>query len=112
MPTKASELFWELWDLHKFSPCPVPNIFSLITYACRYTMWGTEGAVRVMQSMVDTAKERLEKGEYPAEREVARSFWTYTSYYFDLGGLFSWMEESGITIWATAWTSSSPRPST
>ena len=94
---QASELFWELWDLHKFSPCPVPNLFSLITYAARYTMWGTEGAVGAMQAMVDTAKERLEKGEYPAEREVARSLWTYTSYYFDLGGLFNWMEENGIT---------------
>ena len=94
---RASELFWELWDLHKFSPCPVPNLFSLVTYATRYTMWGTEGAVGVMQSMVDTAKQRLEKGEYPAEREVARALWTYTSYYFDLGGLFNWMEENGIT---------------
>ena len=94
---QASELFWELWDLHKFSPCPVPNLFSLITYAARYTMWGTEGAVEVMQSMVDTAKERLDKGAYPAEWEVARSLWTYTSYYFDLGGLFNWMEENGIT---------------
>lgn len=94
---QASELFWELWDLHKFSPCPVPNLFSLITYAARYTMWGAEGAVEVMQSMVDTAKERLDKGAYPAEREVARSLWTYTSYYFDLGGLFNWMEENGIT---------------
>ncbi len=97
LANRASELFWELWDLHKFSPCPVPNIFSLMTYGTRYTMWGTEGAVEVMQAMVDTAKERLEKGEYPAEREVARSLWTYTSYYFDLGGLFNWMEENGIT---------------
>jgi len=94
---RASELFWELWDLHKFKPCPVPNLFSLLTYATRFTMWGTEEAVHVMQSMVDTAKERLENGEYPAEREVARSLWTYTSYYFDMGGLFAWMEDNGIT---------------
>ncbi len=94
---KASELYWELWDLHKFKPCPVPNLYSLFTYAARFTMWGTEDAVDIMQAMVDTAKERLEKGEYPAEREVARSLWTYTSYYFDMGGLFNWMEENGIT---------------
>jgi benzoyl-CoA reductase/2-hydroxyglutaryl-CoA dehydratase subunit BcrC/BadD/HgdB len=94
---KASELYWELWDLHKFKPCPVPNLFSLFTYAARFTMWGTEDAVRIMQTMVDTAKERLERGEYPADREVARSLWTYTSYYFDMGGLFNWMEDNGIT---------------
>lgn len=94
---QASELYWELWDLHKFAPCPVPNAFSLMTYGVRYTMWGTEEAVKVMRSMVETSKERLEKGEYPAPEEVARSLWTYTSYYFDLAGLFNWMEENGIT---------------
>ncbi|MBC7248334.1 MAG: 2-hydroxyacyl-CoA dehydratase [Actinobacteria bacterium] len=94
---QASELYWELWDLHKFSPCPVPNAFSVMTYGVRYTMWGTEEAVKVMRSMVETSKERLEKGEYPAPEEVARSLWTYTSYYFDMAGLFNWMEENGIT---------------
>lgn len=94
---QASELFWELWDLHKFKPCPVPNLFSLITYGTRFTQWGTRNAVDIMQSMVDVSKQRLEKGEYPAEREVARGLWTYTSYYFDMAGLFNWMEENGIT---------------
>ena len=94
---RASELFWELWDLRKFSPCPVPNVFSLIVYGVRYTMWGTEDAVEVMQDMVELSKERLAKGAYPAEAEVARSLWTYTSYYFDMGGLFNWMEENGVT---------------
>lgn len=94
---RASELYWELWDLHKFAPCPVPNAFSLMTYGIRYTMWGTEQAVEVMRSMVETSKERLERGEYPAPEEVARSLWTYTSYYFDMAGLFNWMEENGIT---------------
>ncbi len=94
---RASELYWEYWDLHKFKPCPVPNLFSLTTYGTRFTMWGTDEAVEIMQSIVDTSKERLEKGEYPAGEEMARSLWTYTSYYFDMGGLFNWMEENGIT---------------
>lgn len=93
----ASELYWELWDLHKFRPCPVPNIFSLMTYGTRFTQWGTQSGVDILQSMVDVAKQRLEKREYPAEEEVARSLWTYTSYYYDMAGLFNWMEESGIT---------------
>jgi benzoyl-CoA reductase/2-hydroxyglutaryl-CoA dehydratase subunit BcrC/BadD/HgdB len=94
---RASELYWEYWDLHKFRPCPVPNLFSLMTYGTRFTKWGTDDAVEVMQSIVDVSKQRLEKGEYPAEEEVARSLWTYTSYYFDMAGLFNWMEENGIT---------------
>ncbi|MBC7248333.1 MAG: 2-hydroxyacyl-CoA dehydratase [Actinobacteria bacterium] len=94
---RATELYWELWDLHRYSPCPVPNAFSLFTYGARFVMWGTEDGVRFMRSMVETSKERLEKGEYPAPEEVARSLWTYTSYYFDMAGLFNWMEENGIT---------------
>ncbi len=94
---RASDLYWEYWDLHKFTPCPVPNLFSLMTYAARFTLWGTEEAVDVMQSIVDTSKARLERGDYPAEAEIARSLWTYTSYYFDMAGLFNWMEENGIT---------------
>lgn len=97
LANEASALYWELWDLHKFKPCPVPNIFSLIIYGTRFTLWGTPNGVRMMRTMVDVAKQRLEKGEYPAEEEVARSMWTYTSYYYDMAGLFNWMEENGIT---------------
>jgi benzoyl-CoA reductase/2-hydroxyglutaryl-CoA dehydratase subunit BcrC/BadD/HgdB len=97
LANQASELYWEYWDLHKFRPCPVPNLFSLMTYGTRFTKWGTQDAVDVMQSMVDVSKHRLEKGEYPAAEEVARSLWTYTSYYYDMAGLFNWMEENGIT---------------
>ncbi|MEW6553691.1 MAG: 2-hydroxyacyl-CoA dehydratase family protein [Actinomycetota bacterium] len=97
LANQASELYWEYWDLHKFRPCPVPNLFSLMTYGTRFTKWGTQDAVDIMRSMVDTCKKRLERGEYPAEQEVARSLWTYTSYYYDMAGLFNWMEENGIT---------------
>ncbi|OFW56707.1 MAG: hypothetical protein A2W01_02860 [Candidatus Solincola sediminis] len=75
----------------------MPNIFSLFTYGTRFVAWGTERAVEIMQSMVDTARERLENGSYPSEREMVRSMWSYTSYYFDMAGLFNWMEENGIT---------------
>ncbi len=94
---RASEFYWELWDLHKFKPCPVPNAFSLMTYGIRYTMWGQEEAVSAMEKLVKIAKDRLSRKEYPAEREVARAWWTYTSYYFDMPGFFNWMEENGIT---------------
>lgn len=94
---QASELYWELWDMHKFSPCPVPNAFSLFTYGTRFTSWGTEQAVDLMRAMLDMAEDRRERGLYPAEKEIARSLWSYTSYYFDMAGLFNWMEENGIT---------------
>ena len=94
---KCTELCLELWDLHKAVPCPVPNIFSLFTYGVRFAMWGTDEAINTLQVMVDVAKERLGEKAYPAEKEVARALWVYTSYYFDLHNFFNWMEEQGFT---------------
>jgi benzoyl-CoA reductase/2-hydroxyglutaryl-CoA dehydratase subunit BcrC/BadD/HgdB len=93
----CTELFWELHELKKHSPCPVPNMFTLFTYGTRFTMWGRNEAVAMLKKMVDVAEKRLEKGEYPAEKEVARSIWTYTGYYIDLFDLWLWMEDNGIT---------------
>ena len=94
---ECTELCLELWDLHKAVPCPVPNIFSLFTYGVRFAMWGTDEAVGTLQEMVDLSKKRLEEKAYPAEKEVARCVWAYTSYYFDVPNFFNWMEENGFT---------------
>jgi benzoyl-CoA reductase/2-hydroxyglutaryl-CoA dehydratase subunit BcrC/BadD/HgdB len=93
----ANRLMMELWDLHKSVPDPVPNLFSLYTYGCRFAMWGTDEAIACMRVLVDVSKRRLKENAYPAEREVARCLLTYTSYYFDLAGMFNWMEERGYT---------------
>ncbi len=94
---RAAELYWELWELQKNAPSPVPNLFSLFTYGARFTRWGTDDAIAAMQQMVDISQHRLEGGEYPAEREIARAMWAYTAYYFDFAGFFNWMEERGIS---------------
>ncbi len=94
---RCSELYWELHELKKNSPCPVPNIFTLFTYGTRYTMWGRDEGVRMLEKMVEVGERRLEKGEYPAEKEIARSAWVYTGYYFDLYEIWHWMEDNGIT---------------
>jgi len=94
---RCTELYYDLWDLHKVAPCPVPNIFSLFIYGTRFTMWGTDDAVRLMEKMVSIAKARKEIKAYPAEKEVARCIWAYTSYYYDFAGFFNWMEEKGYS---------------
>jgi benzoyl-CoA reductase/2-hydroxyglutaryl-CoA dehydratase subunit BcrC/BadD/HgdB len=94
---RCTELYYELWDLHKAVPCPVPNLFSLFMYGTRFTMWGTDAAVKTLETMVKVCKERLAKKSYPAEKEVARCLWAYTSYYFDFLGFFNWMEDRGYT---------------
>ena len=94
---RATDLFYDLYDLHKFSPCPVPNIFSLFSYGIRFTSWGQPGGVEAMQALVQVSRDRLQRGLYPGPEEVARCLWLYVGYYFDLWGLFNWMEQRGIT---------------
>jgi benzoyl-CoA reductase/2-hydroxyglutaryl-CoA dehydratase subunit BcrC/BadD/HgdB len=94
---RCTELYMELWELHKAVPHPVPNLFALYTYGCRFSMWGTDSGVEMMEVLVGKSKKRLMAGEYPADREVARCLLTYTSFYFDLAGMFNWMEENGYS---------------
>ncbi|MDP8257473.1 MAG: 2-hydroxyacyl-CoA dehydratase family protein [Candidatus Alcyoniella australis] len=94
---RCTELHYELWDLQRARPCPVPNLFSLYLYGVRFSMWGTQDGIEMLEAMVDLAKQRLKQGAYPAPQEKARTLWCYTSYYFDFANLFNWMEESGYT---------------
>ncbi len=96
---RASDLFYELMEMRAARPSPCPNLFTLFAYAARFTMWGTDEAITMMQVMVDVVRERLEKGDYPSEDgEIARCFWTYTYYYWDWVSFFNSMEEKGITF--------------
>lgn len=95
---RATDLYYDLWELRKAKPSPCPNLFTYLVYAVKFTMWGTDHAINVLQVMVDTVRERLARGEYEAPEEVARCFWIYTLYYWDLMGFFNWMDKKGITI--------------
>lgn len=94
---RAAELHYQLWELKKNVPCPVPNVFNMFIYGARFTLWGRPEAVRVMEIMVEEARKRLAAGAYPAKQEIARCGWLYTGYYIDFGGLFNWMEEQGYS---------------
>lgn len=94
----ASELYYDLWELRKARPSPCPNVFTLYAYGAKYTLWGTEEAIKIMKAMVEAVKERYEKRMYPAPEEIARCFWIYTYYYWDWGAFFNRMEEKGITV--------------
>ncbi len=94
---RCTELYHELYDLQKAVPSPVPNLFSMMIYGVRFTMWGTDGAVEALEQMVEVSKRRLASPKYADKKEIARCFWAYLSYYFDLAGLFSWMDEQGYS---------------
>ncbi len=61
-------------------------------------MWGTDAGIRAMETLVAESKKRFAEKAYPAEKEVARSLWCYTAYYFDAANFWNWMEENGITM--------------
>ena len=94
---EANELFWELFELKKLSPCPVPNLFTLMSYGTRFTMWGRDEAISMFEKLVEVAESRRRRGEYPAEKEIARSYWVYTGYYIDLLEFWLWLEDNGIS---------------
>ncbi|MDI6830721.1 MAG: 2-hydroxyacyl-CoA dehydratase family protein [Actinomycetota bacterium] len=95
---QAVRLYHEYWELKKARPCPVPNIFSMTLLVLRSQLWGRQEAVDVLQKMVDISKERLRKGEYTAEEELARIYITYIYWLFDFSGYFTWLEKQGISI--------------
>jgi benzoyl-CoA reductase/2-hydroxyglutaryl-CoA dehydratase subunit BcrC/BadD/HgdB len=94
---RSADLHYQLWELKKNIPCPVPNMFNMFSYGARFTQWGRPESLKLMEVMVEEARKRLEAGDYPAEKEVARCGWLYTGYYIDFGGLFNWMEEQGYS---------------
>ena len=94
---RCTDYYLELWELHKAVPHPVPALFALYTYGCRFSMWATDIGEEMLRVMVEISKRRHRDGEYPAEREVARCVLTYTSFYFDFAGMFNWMDESGYS---------------
>ncbi|HEY5526006.1 MAG TPA: 2-hydroxyacyl-CoA dehydratase family protein [Candidatus Anoxymicrobiaceae bacterium] len=107
---RCTELYMELWELHKAVPHPVPALFALYTYGCRFAMWGTDPGVEMMETIVDVSKRRLKSGDYPADREVARCLLTYTSFYFDLAGMFNWMDERGYAYMGDGLNMLFPQP--
>jgi len=106
----CTDLYMELWELHKAVPHPVPALFALYTYGCRFSMWGTEAGVDMMRTIVGVSKRRLAAGDHPGEKEVARCLLTYTSFYFDLAGMFNWMDDQGYAYMGDGLNMLFPQP--
>jgi benzoyl-CoA reductase/2-hydroxyglutaryl-CoA dehydratase subunit BcrC/BadD/HgdB len=107
---RCTELYWELYELHKPRPCPVPNIYNLFLAPVRFCLWGSDQAIETLETMVRTSRRRLEERAYPAPVERARALWAYTSYYFDVNELHGWMERQGYTFLADVLDLYHPRP--
>ncbi len=97
---RCAELYWELFDMHKAKPSPVPNIFQVFLPTIRFCMWGTDLAIEALEAMVRCAKGRLFSRDCTETVERARVLWAYTSYYFNIAELHQWMGKRGYTFLA------------
>jgi len=95
---RAAELYHEIWELKKARPCPVPNIFNLTFIATRAQLWGREEAVDIMRRMVDVSRKRMDGERHDLPEEMVRLYISYIPFLFDFYGLYSWMEQRGISI--------------
>ena len=89
---RASELFFEINDLKRNIPNPVPNYYNLQHTGIKYFMVGTPEAVEFYQTALNIAKDRLQRRASVLPKEKLRVLFMYTSVYFD-HSMFQWLEE-------------------
>jgi benzoyl-CoA reductase/2-hydroxyglutaryl-CoA dehydratase subunit BcrC/BadD/HgdB len=89
---QASELFFEINELKKNVPNPVPGYYNLQHTGIKFMMVGTPEAVEFYQTALDVSRERLEGGKHVLPEEKIRVFFMYTGFFFD-HTIFAWLEE-------------------
>ncbi len=94
---RCTELYYDIWEMKKQVPCPVPGIFSLFVCASRFSMWGRDEAIRTLEDCLQVAIRNYESEDYGDRGEAARVVWIYLSYYFDFINFYDWMEKKRIS---------------
>ena len=90
---KAHELLYQINELKKKKPCPIP--LSGVIRAVSIAMWflaGSENVVHWLEKFLADAKQRAEKGIGGKYEEEMRIAWVNLSPTFD-PAIFQWMEE-------------------
>ncbi len=94
---KASELFFEINELKRTVPNPVPNYYNMHHTGLKFMMVGTPDAVQYYETALAVCKDRLKKGKHVLPEEKIRVLFMYTGFYFD-NEIYSWFqEEMGVT---------------
>ncbi len=95
---QATELFFEINELKRNVPNPVPNYYSQLNVGMKYFMVGTPEALDFYRVALEVCKERLKRGAGVQPEERIRAFFMYTSFYFD-PSIFRWLqEEMGVSF--------------
>ncbi|MBW1710872.1 MAG: 2-hydroxyacyl-CoA dehydratase [Deltaproteobacteria bacterium] len=94
---RATELFFEINELKRNVPNPVPNYYNMQHIGTKFMMVGKPEAVEFYEKALEVSKDRLKKGKHVLPEEKIRVLFIYTFFYFDTS-IYSWFqEEMGVS---------------
>jgi benzoyl-CoA reductase/2-hydroxyglutaryl-CoA dehydratase subunit BcrC/BadD/HgdB len=95
---KQDELMNELEDMQRLVPNPVPGIYHIMIYVCRYLCSGREKFTEMLEEMVKIVRENASAGKSGLKSGVEknRTFLVYIDNYSLGVSMFEWFEKKGI----------------
>lgn len=95
---KQDALTSDMEDMLLLAPTPIPPIFNLMLYASRFCFSGNKEYTKLLEVMVDTAKNRAAAGVpgLSAGVENLRAFMCYIDHYTVDMNFYNYFEERGI----------------
>jgi len=88
----------EIFELKKAIPCPVENMFNVMSAAASIYLSGRTEKVEFYDKILHISKERYRKKQHHAGEEKIRSIWPYMVIFFDLA-LCEWLDRNlGMSI--------------
>jgi benzoyl-CoA reductase/2-hydroxyglutaryl-CoA dehydratase subunit BcrC/BadD/HgdB len=93
----ASELYYDLWELRRRIPSPIPGGSALLTYGMRFSMWGRDEAVESLEKILEVSIRNSKDEDYCSREEVARLMWVYLPFYYDNFQYAEWLEVNKVT---------------
>ena len=96
---KQDQITAELDDLAMLVPNPLPVAFNLMHYACRFLFAGRQECTRVLEAMLETARENAEQGKSGLKngKERLRPFFCYIDHYAQNLKFWQMLEDLGMT---------------
>jgi benzoyl-CoA reductase/2-hydroxyglutaryl-CoA dehydratase subunit BcrC/BadD/HgdB len=92
------ELTNELEELQRLVPNPVPGLFHMMIYACRYTWTGDKKFTRLLREMVEVASKNAAKGiSGLGKEEKCRALLIYIDNFAFNAGMFQWFHNNQVS---------------
>ncbi len=96
---RQDELISELTELQTIVPNPVPVVYILFMYGGNFLMGGTMEYTKMLEYMVDKAKENADKGiaGTASGKEKARGLFCYIDHYTTDLRFWDWLDNNDIS---------------